>query len=628
MLPAGLAQNISAVIEVVFMSKSSTKSDAIVNIAGYKFVHLDNLPTRRHELRQLCKSHQLKGTILLSPEGINLFLAGTPSSTEQFLTDLRTDPCFSDFRVKLSPGDRKPFNRLLVRLKKEIIAFGVDGIDPARRTSPKLTSKELKSWLDEGRPVTLLDVRNNYEVGLGTFENAVPVDIDHFREFPNAVAKLSESIKKAPVVMFCTGGIRCEKAGPFMEQAGFENVYQLDGGILQYFEDCGSAHYRGECFVFDQRVAVNPDLLESDVEVCFACQQILHPEDIQSEKYIEGEHCPFCFESPDITMKQVMEMRQAAVKVACDPLPGSVPYCNLRPLNVPQRFAGMRLVEFLSEFHPHIPGEIWKEKIRNGMITLDEQVLSPEHIVRGGQRIVHRIPGTTEPDVSAEIQILFEDEWIVVINKPAPLPMHPSGRFNRNTLTWILGSVYERPLRAAHRLDANTTGLVLFSKTLRVARILQPQFERQAVTKRYLAKIYGSPSEDEFTVDTPVTDQPVSAGGRTTQEVGRECVTDFKVVVKKPDNTTLLHAMPRTGRTNQIRVHLWSVGKPIVGDPTYLKERGLSETQTLPVNAPPMCLHAEYLRFTHPATGLPFEITAPVPRWMELLNEESDSPRG
>ncbi len=605
---------------VVNVSIKKSDCEAIVNIAGYKFVPLDDLPSRRNELRQLCKSHQLKGTILLSPEGINLFLAGKLASTEQFLDDLRSDPSFSDFRVKTSPGDRQPFTRLLIRLKKEIIAFGVEGINPAKCTSPKLVPNELKRWLDDGRQVTLLDVRNNYEVGLGTFKNAITVDIDNFREFPDAVSRLPESMKHVPVVMFCTGGIRCEKAGPFMEQAGFENIFQLDGGILQYFEDCGAAHYQGDCFVFDQRVAVSPDLQESDLEVCFACQHILHPEDMRSEKYVVGKHCRFCFESPESVMSELIDSRQVAIEIACQPLPGSIPYSNQRPLNVPQRFDGKRLIEFLSEFHPHIPVEVWEVKIASGMIMLDERSLSTGHIVRGGQRLVHLIPGTIEPEVSSDIQVLFEDEWIVVVNKPAPLPMHPSGRFNRNTLTWILGSVYESPLRAAHRLDANTTGLVLFSKTLRISRILQPQFERQLVTKRYFAKVHGLPAQHEFTIDTPISDQPVSAGGRTTQDNGRACVTEFKVVTQLGDGTTLLHAAPRTGRTNQIRVHLWSIGLPIVGDPTYLMDKGLSETQTLPVNAPRMCLHAEYLQFRHPATGLPFEITSPTPPWMVGTN--------
>jgi predicted sulfurtransferase len=134
---------------------------------------------------------------------------------------------------------------MLVRIKKEIIAFGVEGVDPARRPSRKLSATQLKSWLDEGRPITLLDTRNDYEVRLGTFRGALTPPLTHFREFPKAVAALPPELKDQPVVMFCTGGIRCEKAGPFMEREGFRDVWQLDGGILKYFEEVGGAHYDG-----------------------------------------------------------------------------------------------------------------------------------------------------------------------------------------------------------------------------------------------------------------------------------------------------------------------------------------------------------------------------------------------
>ena len=231
----------------------------IVNIAAYKFLPLTDLRTLRARLQTLCKDANLKGTILLSPEGINLFVAGAAHSIERLLAELRSWPGLEDLQPKLSETDHQPFRRMLVRLKKEIIAFGVEGIDPARRTSPKLSAKELKRWLDEGRPVTLLDTRNDYEVKLGTFRNAIPIGIDHFRDFPQGVARLSPELKKQPIVMFCTGGIRCEKAGPYMEREGFESVFQLDGGILKYFEEVGGAHYDGECFVFDQRVGLDPE---------------------------------------------------------------------------------------------------------------------------------------------------------------------------------------------------------------------------------------------------------------------------------------------------------------------------------------------------------------------------------
>lgn len=226
------------------------------NISCYQFAHLGDLKSLKADLLTACKERELKGTILLANEGINLFIAGSRAAVDDVVAIIRAIPGLESLAPKYSESDHQPFNRMLVRLKKEIIAFGVEGINPAARTSPKLKAAELKQWLDDGKPVTLLDTRNDYEVKLGTFKNAVPAGIDSFRDFPDAVAKLPEDLKEQPVVMFCTGGIRCEKAGPYMEREGFKEIYQLDGGILKYFEEVGADHYEGECFVFDQRVGV------------------------------------------------------------------------------------------------------------------------------------------------------------------------------------------------------------------------------------------------------------------------------------------------------------------------------------------------------------------------------------
>ncbi len=233
---------------------------AIVNISAYKFTPLDELPALKTRLLELATSAGLRGTILLSPEGINLFIAGDRESVATLVAFIRTLPGLADLQPKESLSAAPPFGRMRVKIKREIIAFGVPGIDPARKPSRKIAPAELRQWLDEGRPVTLLDTRNEYEIDRGTFRGAVRAGIAHFRDFPKAVAKLPPELKAQPIVMFCTGGIRCEKAGPFMEQSGFQNVFQLDGGILKYFEDCGSAHYDGECFVFDERAGVDAAL--------------------------------------------------------------------------------------------------------------------------------------------------------------------------------------------------------------------------------------------------------------------------------------------------------------------------------------------------------------------------------
>jgi UPF0176 protein len=266
----------------------------VINLSAYKFVPLDNLPALRERLRALAQAGGLRGTILLSPEGINLFVAGTRTATDALLAEIRGVPGLGDLAPKESESAEPPFNRMLVKIKKEIIAFGIPGIDPARQPAAKLSARTLKQWLDEGRRVTLLDTRNDYEIRLGTFRGAVRAGIENFRDFPAAVAQLPPALKEQTIVMFCTGGIRCEKAGPFMEQAGFKNVHQLDGGILKYFEECGGAHYEGECFVFDRRVGVDPALRETDSVMCFNCQEPLTAAEQGDPRYVAGVSCPRC----------------------------------------------------------------------------------------------------------------------------------------------------------------------------------------------------------------------------------------------------------------------------------------------------------------------------------------------
>jgi len=268
----------------------------IVNIAAYKFAELQNLEELRVELRDECRDRGLKGSILLSPEGLNLFVAGEFSDVEWLLLRLRAITGLEQLEPKRSESDEQPFNRMLVKIKQEIIAFGVTGINPARHTVPRISPKELKRWLDEGRPVTLLDTRNDYEIKLGTFSGARRLGLRHFRQFPKALQQLPEEMKEEPVVTFCTGGIRCEKAAAFMEREGFRKVLQLDGGILNYFEECGGAHYEGECFVFDKRVGVDPSLRETGSELCFACQQPLKPEELLDPRYVYEKSCPSCFD--------------------------------------------------------------------------------------------------------------------------------------------------------------------------------------------------------------------------------------------------------------------------------------------------------------------------------------------
>ncbi len=589
----------------------------IRNIAAYKFAPLIELKELRAHLLGLTRRLRLKGTILISTEGINLFVAGGPEEIDQLLAELRAIPGLEELEPKVSETDHQPFNRMLVRIKKEIIAFGVPGIDPARRTSPKLPAQTLKQWLDQGRPVTLLDTRNDYEVKLGTFKNALPIGIQNFRNFPEAVRKLPPEMKEQPIVMFCTGGIRCEKAGPFMEREGFKNIFQLDGGILKYFEVCGGAHYEGECFVFDQRVGVDPTLHETESTQCFKCLTPLTEAEQGDPRYVAGKSCPYCFRTSMEQMALNIAERHEAIRRVTTPLPGSIAYDNCRPITVPTRCDGFTLIDFLSATLKHIPETEWKRVCDAGLLLGPErQTVALDHRVSAGERYFQKLPSIVEPEVNAKIEILHEDEALIVLHKPAPLPMHAGGRFNRNTLQYILNEVY-RPQKPhpAHRLDANTTGLVLVTRTRHFASRLQPQFSRGEIKKAYLVRVAGSPPNDSFFCDAPVSAEPGEVGSREIDpSEGLPSRTEFRVVERRDDGTTLLEAYPITGRTNQIRLHLATLGWPVCGDPIY-STAGSGVKQTLSPEEAPLCLHAWRIELNHPLTHQRMTFTAPKPAW-------------
>ena len=343
---------------------------SVVNIAAYKFATLTGLALLRDELRALCKAVHIRGTILLSPEGINIFAAGRRESVDLLLARVGQISGLENLDVKESYSDDRPFSRMLVKIKREIIAFGVDGIDPRRHTSRRLSAEQLKQWLDERRSVTLLDTRNNFEVQTGTFENAIAANIEDFRDFPAAVRQLPGELKHQPIVTFCTGGIRCEKAAPYLEAAGFTDVYQLDGGILKYFESCGGAHYQGQCFVFDKRVALDPDLHIGGLQQCFACQAILSEQDQQSSNYIPGKSCPHCHRTAEQARAELLATRRAAIRKITAVLPGSVPYENIRPISVPQRMDGFELLDFLDAMRTQLPRDQWVQAAIEGAVDV------------------------------------------------------------------------------------------------------------------------------------------------------------------------------------------------------------------------------------------------------------------
>ena len=237
----------------------------ILNISAYKFVPLSDTAALRATLNDRALALGLKGTVLLAEEGINLFLAGAADAVRGFVRQLATDERFVDLAPKESWSATQPFGKLLVKVKREIIRMNHPAIQPASGRAPAVDSATVKRWLDQGhddagRPVVTLDTRNAFEVEHGTFEGAIDWRISKFTEFPDALQAHKADLAGKTVVSFCTGGIRCEKAAIYMREAGLDSVYQLDGGILKYFEETGGAHFKGNCFVFDEREALDPSL--------------------------------------------------------------------------------------------------------------------------------------------------------------------------------------------------------------------------------------------------------------------------------------------------------------------------------------------------------------------------------
>ena len=233
---------------------------ATLNVAAYKFITFDDLETRRTRYYNDAQARQLRGTILLAEEGINLSLAGPAANLEAFMRDLQAHDPPGALEIKRSYSSAPPFGKLQVKLKREIVALKRPDIRPDRTPAPRVSPADLKAWLDAGRELLLLDTRNEFEIAHGSFVGARSLQLQSFSDLPARLETVDPAWKDCTVVTFCTGGIRCEKAAPLLIEAGFKDVVQLDGGILKYFEECGADHYSGTCFVFDERVALDDTL--------------------------------------------------------------------------------------------------------------------------------------------------------------------------------------------------------------------------------------------------------------------------------------------------------------------------------------------------------------------------------
>lgn len=262
---------------------NDTPAVPVINLSGYRFVHLEYLPIIQADMHAALLETGVLGTILIAEEGINVALAGTQVQVSAAREYLNSDKRFGGLWLKESVSDVVPFSKLKVRIRHEIIAF--DGPDArtqqlTRPEAPAMTPENVQEWIESGKDFTLLDTRNTYEIESGTFAQAEHLDIAHFRDFQSAVHKALEAgtiNPEKPIVTFCTGGIRCEKAAPWMIEQGFREVYQIDGGVLNYFERTGGAHWDGDCFVFDDRVEVDKQLSPTGATWCTHCQLTIRP---------------------------------------------------------------------------------------------------------------------------------------------------------------------------------------------------------------------------------------------------------------------------------------------------------------------------------------------------------------
>jgi len=285
--------------------------------ALYHFARLDDYQVLREPLQALCEKLEIKGTILLAREGINGTVAASDDAIADLLTYLRSDPRLADLEHKESRASELPFYRMKVRLKKEIVTMGVDGVDPNDIVGTYVDPKDWNDLITDP-DVILIDTRNDYEVEIGTFKGAINPNTKTFREFPSWVEANKDKLNKPKVAMFCTGGIRCEKASSYMKNNDFNDVYHLKGGILKYLETQPQEKslWEGDCFVFDQRIAVKHGLEESDYDQCFACRYPITEDDKQSPLYLKGISCHRCHDKMTADQKARFAERQKQIELA------------------------------------------------------------------------------------------------------------------------------------------------------------------------------------------------------------------------------------------------------------------------------------------------------------------------
>ncbi|SEQ85657.1 UPF0176 protein [Solimonas aquatica] len=280
--------------------------------ALYHFADLPDYLALREPLRAVCAQAGVKGTLLLASEGINGTIAGSREGIDAVLGYLRADARLAGLEHKESFADTPPFARLKIKLKREIVTMGKPGVDPRKLVGTYVEPAQWNALLDQP-DVLLIDTRNDYEVKVGTFRNAVSPQTQSFREFPAFVDQQLSAQKQRPIAMFCTGGIRCEKATAYLREQGFENVYHLRGGILKYLEQIPpeQSRWQGECYVFDERVALGHGLTPGRTRLCEACGQPLSLAEQSAPDYAPGLHCPHCVNTQSEARRAALRMRRS-----------------------------------------------------------------------------------------------------------------------------------------------------------------------------------------------------------------------------------------------------------------------------------------------------------------------------
>ena len=296
-----------------------TNKNEILVAALYKFVEIDDLLSLQSNLYEICEKNNIMGTILIANEGINGTISGKTNEINQTISLLKSDKRFANIEIKYSSTDKQPFHRMKVRLKKEIVTIGLPEINPNKKVGTYVKPEDWNDLISDPN-VIVIDTRNKYETKIGSFQNALDPETSSFREFPDWVKKFKSSKENAnkKIAMFCTGGIRCEKASSLMKEEGFKDVYHLQGGILKYLEtiDKENSLWNGECFVFDQRVCLTDELEVGSYKMCFACRMPITEEEMQNEKYIEGISCIYCYDKTTKEKKERFGSRQRQILLA------------------------------------------------------------------------------------------------------------------------------------------------------------------------------------------------------------------------------------------------------------------------------------------------------------------------